>query len=440
MNVRTAATSLSLLLCGCTALAPSRPLVDNRFARELQPTTTAGDQIQIAVASAEAEAQPGGIPLNQLSDRGQAALIEQTKGKPPLIVKKEAEETAASVVLKNTITRRLIMTIRPSQFLQPGDRVDAIRVQLKIAPARAAASAPQWRIISWTQASAETPIDVGKLTGVSSTKITASTGLNLPNLLPGLTIGGEADKSLTQEFQVRDVTRLDAAVDQWGVAWVDETAGWRVDLGHNLAAIDVVALAPSTSPVKVVSVGPLVKDKDPGKGLPSPAKDLRIRTVDVYAPNGDPNVPICGTALLDYRIRHIVNPAAQATFSEADDDVAYVPGSSTASFIFAPPPYQATYVVAVGTEDIQYQDESGNHALLFLTLEEATAFKNWLAAIRPAGGKIGRIALGTLRPAFDHLSGDDFNHLNVQPSNDAALRAGTAFDPTACSTGMTSHG
>src|SRR5206468_5755191 len=204
---------MPVLLTGCAALLPQPRIIEKRFG-SYSIKDDSVPPIGIAVATADTEAQSGAISIKELSDRGQAALIEQTKGKPPVQLKAGAKDPGATV-LDNTIKRRVIVSVLPERFLPAGDRVDAIKVRLSINPDQPGG----WKIASWTQASnGQIVIDVGKLTGVSSSKVSAETGLKIADILPDFKVSGENSRSLTEELAVRDTTDLDAAVDADGNA------------------------------------------------------------------------------------------------------------------------------------------------------------------------------------------------------------------------------
>jgi hypothetical protein len=250
---RVAAASVLLLLSSCAALGGDRPQIEKRFASQLNADDAAAT-IALAVTSTEAFDGEDGIPITALGDQAQAALIEQTKGKPPLTLRSEGGGGGATLI-RNSMARRLVVSILPEAFLAPGDRIDAIRVALRVAPAQA----DHWRITSWSQATNGTKvIDVGTLTSTSSSKVSASTGVALGALLPSASIGGETSQSDTRAVDIKDTTDFDAAVDASGRAWLYESAGWRQSLAHNLS-VDTMISAPreKLSPVPVVSFSAL---------------------------------------------------------------------------------------------------------------------------------------------------------------------------------------
>ncbi len=433
---------LSLLLAGCTLIQP-KPVIENRFSvtTQVTPTDDAAAAVQLAVTSAPV-ARDGGkddsVKITQLSDRGQAALITATQGKPPATLSDNKKDGGASdVTLANTISRRIVVAVRPSQFLDPGDRVDAIRVEMKVAdPQR-----PDWRISSWTQASnGQTVIDIGKLTDTANSKVSASTGLDIAKFLPDATVAAEASRSLAREVQLKDTTDFDAAVDSEGRAWLDETAGWRVSLAHNLG-IDVTLTAPSQQlyPVNYFTASKLMGDP-PKDGLAPPlaAKQIQLRQVTRYVHQRDA-APVCGYATLTYRIRHIGNAKGRATFSESDDLVIYRKGSSSVGFLLAPAPFDPLYALETNGLRLTYVDLAKHRAgLQFASLGDATAFRNWLTRALPKGGKIGNGEIGIWTGAkLRTLTADEQAALMPVVADQGRLDTARAADTETCPAPLT---
>jgi hypothetical protein len=207
--VKAAAPLGLLLLGGCAALTGQKPVIEDRY-KTYTSSTINTDAVTLSVSSSEVATTPGGVAIAALSDRGQAALIDQTKGSSP------------TVVLRNSISRHLTVTILPVAFLPPGDRVYAIKVSLSVYPF----PSDRWKIASWTQASnGQVVIDLGKLTDTSTSKATISSGIDIAKFLPNLTVTGENGETRAREVEIKDTNDFDAAVDNDGVAWLYETAG-----------------------------------------------------------------------------------------------------------------------------------------------------------------------------------------------------------------------
>lgn len=385
------------LLAGCALIHPPA-VIEKRFAAVVPADETA-PLVQIAATSAPAEHGGSGVRLTELGDRAQAALIAATAGHPPAEIDAPNDGGGdPDVGIADTIERRIVVAVRPAEFLAPGDRVDAIRVRIEVAPAQQR----DWRITGWSQASnGETTVDLGRLTDSTSSKLTASTGVALGPSLPGAAVGGELDRSATRETVINDATAFDAAVDASGNAWLDETAGWRVSLAHNLA-ISMTIAAPGSRlrPRKLVAATALMRDDPNAKGLssPVPAAQVQLRETTVYAHLADDR-PVCGHAELTYRVRHIVNARARSTFSESDDKIAFLKGTSEATFLLAPAPYKPPYALVTGSYRLAYAMAPAEPAgLLFASLEEATAFRNWYVRTLPAGGRLNNAAVGVAIP------------------------------------------
>lgn len=406
-----------LLLGGCAALGGQKAAIEDRYQTYAPPTREA-DKVTLSVSTSEVAATPGGVSITALSDRGQAALIEQTKGKPPTTIK-PAGGASPAVVLRNSISRHLVIAIQPEGFLPPGDRVDAIKVSLSVYPNRP----DRWQVSTWTQASnGQTVIDLGKLTDTSTSKATISTGLNIAKFLPNLTVTGENDQTSAREVEIKDTTDFDAAVDNNGVAWLYETAGWRQSLAHNLS-VDVVL---STDRLKlrsspIASVSDLSIDDAKGKSSPATPAQVKLIPGSLYSPIDFEGEPVCGRATLGYRIRHITNGGGN-TFSESDDAVEFRTGTTEIPFLFSPSPYEPGYVIGIGPHTLAYEIGAGKPVpLVFATLDEATDFRNWLRQAAPAGGKLANGTIGFIVPApkkYRPLSPAEYAQLMPGPQDE----------------------
>lgn len=367
---------LCLGLCACEALSPNRPIIENRY-RTLSPAVVQQDtSVSLAVTTAPVPDDSNDVALTALSDRAQAALIEQTKGKPPIKLS-AAEKSTPAAQLRSSLKRRVIVSVMPSNFLPAGDRIDAIDLAVSL-------TTVPWRFSSWSQASnGEVVIEVGKLTGVTTSKLGASTGLKIAKILPDLSIEAARETSDTRELSIRDVTQFDAAVRPDGQAWLVETAGWRQNLAHNFS-IDVVAQTPAIEldPAPAITIGPLYTDD----GETNPPSKLRIKQVAVYNPRGSLD-PVCGKATLRYRIRHVARGGN--TFTESDDDIEHRIGTSEASFLFSPPPFTPTYGLKFGERSLSYKYPAGQEVVArFESLADATALRDWLIKGGYAGGRL----------------------------------------------------
>ena len=101
--MKRAVLPFALSLSACSALT-GPPQIEDRFASSTSPNTPA-PAVTIAVSSAPVDSPKSGTSITQLSDRGQAALIELTKGKPPVTLKGDDSGAAEDVVVNDTIQR-----------------------------------------------------------------------------------------------------------------------------------------------------------------------------------------------------------------------------------------------------------------------------------------------------------------------------------------------
>ena len=386
---------------GCAALN-QKAIIEDRF-KSTTADMSGVPRVSIAASTRNPPADESKIAITQLSDRGQAALITAKSGNPPVELSDESAEKTPRVVVRASTKRRIVLAIRPDNFLSPGDRIDAIRVRLEVAGDHS----DGWKFLSWDQAAnTETSIDVGKLSIVDANKFTAETGVTLGNSLSDTKLGYEASRTKTQDMEVKDQTRISAAIDETGHAWIDGQAGWRKDLAGNLvldATIGVsLALLPNASFVSVSALTkPAAKEGDPT--VLTPAAEVMISELDVYGPKNFLE-PICGRAILDYRIRHIAK--GRETFSESDDEITSVSGQSESAFILAPPRLEPGYGIRVGDKILEYALADGRvKGVRFQTLQEAVLFADWLKKAAPPTGALkdnGAIGveagLGSMRP------------------------------------------
>lgn len=417
------APALCLGLCACEALSPNRAIIENRYRTVLGETAAQGQPIRLAITTAAVPDDGAGVAFTLLGDRAQAALIEQTKGKPPIKLT-AAEKEAGAAQIRNTVKRRLIVSVLPEGFLPAGDRVDAIALEVALRQG-------PWRFTSWSQASnGEIVIEVGTLTGVTTTSIGLSSGLKVAKVLPDLAIEADRATSDTRAVSIRDTTNFDAAVTEDGKAWLIETAGWRQNLAHNLS-IDVVAQtrdAPLDG-APAITIGPLYGAEGEING---PAK-VRVKEATIFTPRSMLE-PVCGEATLKYRLRRVVQGGA--TFTEADDDIQHVVGSATAKFLFSPPPFAPSYALQFGPRAITFRYGPGSPALArFESLAAATAARDWLARVQPSDGKLGDGAqLGyDVDGQFQALSGATATQLDVVTINSKSAMQAATYDPAVCS-------
>jgi hypothetical protein len=398
------------LLAGCAALQP-KPVIENRFATSVGATDEPGfnGPLKLSVTSAASESPAKGIKLTELSDRGQAALITATDGKPPMAVTKAAE--ASSVDLRTSLSRVLVVSSIPNRFMTPGERVDAMRIELKVDSAKSAG----WKIVGWSvAASKEKVIKVGDLTDEASSKFTATTGLDITKVLPSAEVGFEAARKTTSKFEVFDPSQLDAAVDSDGTAWVLQTGGWREDLAHN-ASIEVkVAYDGPTLVHPHAALSKLFEDEGERKGLPVAADKVRLSEARVVVPFNP--VAICGKASAVYRVRSITNSKGIATFSEADDEVLFKSYSlGPVPFYLGPAVEAGLFQVYVGKAQLHYQpnDAAPPSVLNFTSYAQATQLIAWLQASGFSGPKLGAGAIGLLGPdlRLKPLSKQDLTNL-----------------------------
>ncbi|UTP38326.1 hypothetical protein M9M90_14010 [Phenylobacterium sp. LH3H17] len=380
---------LVLGLSGCAAFGGPK-VISDRYAK-ISSVATPAPPVRIEVATDEADPKDGGIAITALSDRGQAALIEQTKGSPPLKLKSSKPPSDFSVTTTGSITRKMVMTLWPEKRLPLGDRIDSIDVKLKVRPEQA----ETWRISSWTQASDGTTVKVvGKLTDERAQKLTGESGITTGAALTGLKVGGEASHSVTSAFDIDDETPFVASVSG-GVTRLRSVAGWRQNLMKGYEIDVVVSTLDDFSDAAMngeylVSFSPLrIKDeKNEGQMLPAPAAKVELTETLSFMPK-DAWLPICGTAELDYGVRHISNEAGSRTFSESDDEVQPQMGHDEVGFMLAPPPLTPVYGLWVGKRPLAYMNSAGRISdIKFADFADAMAFLTWIKVTKDVTGTL----------------------------------------------------
>jgi hypothetical protein len=421
-----------LLMAGCALFEPQE-VIENRYKTlKVAPPETEADALILSVITSASSSNKPGIKFTELSDRAQAALVTETKGKPPLELK-AAKESAGDVVQASSVSRKVLFSLRPQAFLQPGDRIDAVRIEIRVAPEQAG----DWRISGWSQAAnADSVIEIGKLTDTSASKVAGSTGLNIANFLPDASISAEASRTRAREMQIKDTGELNAAVDGTGTAWLDEMAAWRVNLARNRSSIDltVAALKGNMGQTGYHTTSKLWSEPDDGLAQPVPPGKVEIGWIKQFVPKRRLQ-PICGVARFVYRQRHISNANA-ATFSESDDDVELRTGGGDAiRFLLSPAPYQPLYSLAVGDHRLLFKPKGQTaRQLEFASLDQVSAFQTWLRRALPNGGLVanGEIGLQDSVKMLRPMIASDLEALAIIPSNDAKVRQVRNADTAGC--------
>jgi hypothetical protein len=385
-----------ILLGGCAALGGQKPVIENRFAGLAERVPLAPEPITLSVSTSPVKDAAGGVRLDELSGEAQAALITVTGGKPPARVGRDTTSERGAVEVLDQFARQLEVAIRPVGFLPPADRVDAIRVSLEVAPNHA----QSWRITGWTQATnGQRVIELGKLTDVAGSKVSAEIGLAIADFIPGAKMSGESSRTATRDTLLHDTTDFSAGIDAEGRAWLDETAGWRDNLTHNLA-IDAGVSARSDAVTKARHYVAF-SDLRRADGTPAAPRSIRLKDVAFLEPEVSDKA-ICGIARLEYRIRHVT--AGEETYTESDDQITFKTGNVETAFLLSSPPYKPLYGLAVRGSYVSYFATGSRPAgLYFASLDEATQFRNWLretkAPRRLQNAEIGLLEdVNVLRP------------------------------------------
>lgn len=370
-------------------------------------TDLSNPPLRLSVSSTDPEDPPAKpkneVKLNELSDRGQAALIAATGGKPPFSIEgKGADKGGGGIKSLTSISRLLVVAPVPAGFLKPGDRVDAMRISLRVDPDQSA----DWKIVGWDAvANKYESREIASVTDEASSKLTASTGLGLGPLLPEAQVGGELARASKSEYKVFDYSYLDAQVTPDGTAWVLQSAGAGKDLAHNSAVQVRLQYVGPTYLINYNTFSKLYEEPKEGEAAKplEPAK-VSVTAVRVEAPLD--RKAICGEAKMAYRVRGFDKDKGRSTLTEYDDaaeltiygeDIA----ANQARFFMAPPPQTRFFHVFVGDAPIQYKANKSSQPqdLAFASLDEAIAFIAWLQVVEFNGtdlreGQVGLAGAG----------------------------------------------
>ncbi len=392
----------TIALTACSVIQP-RPVIEKRFASYVPGTDITHPPLTLSVSSADPE-DPAPkakkeVTLSELSDRGQAALITATNGKPPYAIKGEAggKEETGGIESLTGMSRNLIVAPVSFGFLTPGDRIDAMRISLRVDPHLSG----DWRIVGWDAvANKYESHDVATVSDEASSTLSASTGLGLGPLLPEAKIGGEMSRSSKSEYTVVDYSSLDAMVMPDGTAWVLQSASAGRDLAHNAT---VQVRLQYFGPVKILTYNTFSNLYDEPKAGEAPKPmtpdKVSLTVVRIEAPSDEKAV--CGQAKMAYRVRGIHKDKGRSTLTEYDDEAELTVfdenlPTNRAGFFLAPPPQTRFFHIFLGDALLQFKSNQQPQPqdLAFATLDQAISFETWLQTIDFTGtdlrgGQIG---------------------------------------------------
>lgn len=376
-------------LSACSIVQP-RPQIEKRFSSMRDGPALPEPPLSLSVSSTDPEDPPAKpkkeVKLNELSDRGQAALITATGGKPPFSIEGKGADKGGGGGIKSltSISRLLVVAPVPAGFLKPGDRVDAMRISLRVDPKQSA----DWKIVGWDAvANKYESREIASVTDEASSKLTASTGLGLGPLLPEAQVGGELARSSKSEYKVFDYSYLDAQVTPDGTAWVLQSAGAGKDLAHNSAVQVRLQYVGPTYLINYNTYSKLYDEPTDGEvAKPLEPTKVSVTVVRVEAPQ-DRNA-VCGQAKMAYRVRGFSNDKGRSTLTEYDDAAELTVydenvTANQASFFMAPPPQTRFFHIFVGINPVHYKASKSSQPqdLAFASLDEAIAFIAWLQAV-----------------------------------------------------------
>lgn len=392
----------TIALSACSVIQP-RPVIERRFASYVSGTDVGNPPLTLRVSSADPDEQAPKakkeVKLSDLSDRGQAALITATSGKPPYSIKAEDANKAGSdgIISLTQMSRTVVFAPVALGFMTPGDRVDAMRISLQVDPNLSG----DWKIVGWDfVANKYESHEIASVSDEASSTLTASTGLGLGPLLPEANVGGEISRSSKSDYKVLDYSSLDAMVMPDGTAWVLQSASSGRDLAHNASVQVGLQYFGSVKILTYNAFSKLYDEPEEGETAKPLAPDkVSLSVVRVEAPS-DENA-VCGQVKMAYRVRGIHKDKGRSTVTEYDDTAELtvfdesIP-TNRVSFFLAPPPQARFFHIFVGNAPVQFKSNrfSQPQDLAFASLDEAIAFVTWLQAIDFSGtdlreGQIG---------------------------------------------------
>ncbi|BEV12093.1 hypothetical protein ATDW_25890 [Asticcacaulis sp. DW145] len=412
MGVRFAlgATVVGFAVClsGCVGWG-EKPVVMKRYNAVSNDSPEDYPTIEVSgVAREQAGKSAKKIALVELSDRGQAALIKESKGKPPAFIS-EDKGAGSLMDVQNAFDRSITISVAPANPLPPGDRISSL--QLTVQPVG------PWKFLSWDRAAnEEKTITVGTVSVSDTNKVSASTSF-ISNDLIEPQLGVERGQSITQGQTVIDESRIAAHINAAGGAVIYQKAGWMKDLIGNITIDAKIGMAPPAmdliSDTFALFSGMNSKSED---GKPGAARDVAFSEKVVFRPKDNEN-PVCGEIKVTYTVRHILG--GQDTFTEADDTVNFLAVNDVVApkFVLIEPLVQPIYLLTLNGTAMHFQMGSRIGVIQFQRLDDAMKFRNWLEASDIKRGQLKNVRLGWALDTFRPLNRQDLNALTVTLMN-----------------------
>lgn len=213
----TVVVGASFLLAGCPNQI--RPELTNRYATLSNPTTAEPVITSaLSVTTTPSESKPkAGAPITELGERGQAALItalakyrdtNNNPVKPDDMLKllgQQWTKQQAKAVLNDTslMTRkvRLVINVKSDQT-NPGDRIAKVDNVISLQPYNGSSESPLFK--GWDKYETKHgEVDLGKITHTQSNKRTASTKVDIGNIISEISpleLSSESNAGLQEEL------------------------------------------------------------------------------------------------------------------------------------------------------------------------------------------------------------------------------------------------
>ncbi len=382
---------LLLILTGAIAGCAHPELTRRHFAAWSDRAPTATASLSIFVTKTPPTTSPSFI--SGFSPRGQQALIDalaaNLNSDQLLAVLTEGPKDPAEALqpkYRNEFKKRLVFSVDKKLTAsepQPGDRLDVMKVQVKLDDGVIFSSVSK-------VGDEYATVDLGKLTLAQTAKVAAgatfgpSTGSN-PE---GSNVSAEYGRTLTEEVSLRQrYVVLSPSISTDGRTLTIYREGV---VGIDLAGtffVDVVMRVTETSPRQVfVAVDPLFQN---GAAVPP---GFKFRFDDWYLPTRGGNADVTGS----YRLRHVwLNDNSVV---EGDDVAKYQLGQFDAALATLIPDDEArmtrvTHVIRAGepadAPTLKYRKRDGTGSeLRFASEEQANQLLNWITANRATNSQL----------------------------------------------------
>lgn len=374
VKVRLLSVALGLgLLVSCAG-----PRLTKRYASQVQvQVPAAAIEVRLAAFSLNVPAASAKTTLLNLSERGQASLIEQlgvkSKDAADLLAKLGAPlqgaRTPGREADRTVFTRRVVFSI-DNVSPGPADRISTARISLS-------ELTPPAHFRDWTQfATKYETADLGSLKFTQNRELDMNAALNAGKL----TAGAQSKNSNQLEEDLKLAQRYVAVTGALSPAAAEliQQGAPGIDVAGNLA-VDFTIEVDSSAHTDTFSFNPLFDDA----GNPKPSGEVRLNRQTAKYVQG-PAADIKATATLTATIRHVTS--GDDTVIEGDDDVEFRTGTAVPVDLRLVPKESIEFSVWAlkdpGGRALHIDAFGGTPEVLQLaSFDEAVALRDYLARV-----------------------------------------------------------